>query len=136
MFEEISYISGNEIEKLAIERFEQAGWLVKNENGSKRTMYDLALYDGEKFYGYVEIYKNLRPEIIVKKLMQGKAILDKEPPKIFIFTNLISYYVSYFGKPFEKIYHVPTKEDWPFVAKVLEDFVEVVEKGGNSNGTK
>ena len=134
---DINKQTGPQLEQLAIRLFESGGQKVIVPNGSKLTA-DLLLYHENKLMGYVFVYKNLKGKNLLNTLQLCQKIIKNEKPKMVVFTNLISFYVKYEGKEFEKLYRAPTIYEYEFIKQALDEYFEYLKNNqeDKNNGNK
>ena len=96
---------GYQFEDKAIAAFQNAGWDVCS---SQNQTHDITLFFNNEVCGYVDLFYNLDEERFERKLKKAKQFAYSCKPSLFIVTNLVSFYVSRNGGPFEKTYYMPT----------------------------
>lgn len=124
-------MTGLELEKEIKAKFEESGWIVKNPDrlklGSGVCIFpDFAIYSGDNFYGYVDVYYNLKPERLLEKVRQGKLIIRELKPKLYIITDGFEFHVSVYGKEFETLHFVPGPESYYAIVGLIEEYTDYI----------
>ena len=126
-----------EIEEKARQLFESVDWQVKMSEpvllDNKHLMPDITLYYNNELFGFVELYKGASPEMLAKKLNAIREYFTVLKPKIMVVTNLFSYYVSFFGEPFQKMMYVPTPFEGELVVSTVEEYFNTKPNNGGGN---
>ena len=117
-----------EFENNAVSAFNNNGWAAKMPNQSKKVQFDIELYYKEELYGYVELIFNPSKQKLLDILNRSKDFISNNNYKIFVITDLTTFYVSYFKKGFEKTYIMPTPYSYPFLVQTINSFVEELNK--------
>ena len=102
---------GYQFEDKAIAAFQNAGW---DACSSQNQIHDITLFFNNEEFGFVDLFYNLNEERFESKLKRAKQFVSTSKPNLFIVTNLVSFYVSRNGGPFEKTYYMPTPKGVTF----------------------
>ena len=120
-----------EIEKMAVAVFENQGWKVNLGGRTTNMACDLVLSAGNRIYGYVDLFINLNDKGIARKLNIAKKFISENKPRFYIITNLVTYYVSTDGGPFEAK-DIALFVDGYIIKNIIEEYFEKEDsKNGN-----